>query len=134
SYSVLHPKNEKDQMASPETILYPGSFDPITLGHVDVIQRLSLLFPKVFVLIGDNPRKSYVLSQKARIDLVKRTIKQSNVEVISSGELTVNVANKLNIPLIARSIRTVTDWEYEYAMAYANRKLAPNVETFFIMA
>ena len=125
-------------------ILYPGSFDPITLGHVDVIGRLAEQFDRVVVLVADSPRKSYFFSQEKRKELILNSIKEMadlnnrktwhHVRVACSSELTVEFAKREGIRLIARSVRTVSDWEYEYAMADANRRLWPEIETFFIMA
>ncbi len=127
------------------SILYPGSFDPITLGHLDVIARLRRHFERVVVLVADSSSKSYFFSQSERKDLILAALEESavmngkslklgRVDVESSHELTVEVAKSLGVDLIARSVRTVADWEYEYAIADANKKLAPNIETFFIMA
>lgn len=119
-------------------VLYPGSFDPVTDGHIDVMIRLTKIFDRVVVLIADSPRKNYLFSRDERVELVREALKKNksaaNIEVTSSQKLTVEFALKEKIKVIARSVRTVADWEYEYAMADANRKLAPNVETLFIMA
>ena len=126
-------------------ILYPGSFDPITRGHINVISRLREHFDRVVVLVADSPRKNYFFSQVERKNLIlealdefsstkksSRRIGQVDVEI--SNRLTVEFAKQEGIQLIARSVRTVADWEYEYAMADANKKLSPEIETFFIMA
>jgi pantetheine-phosphate adenylyltransferase len=121
-------------------ILYPGSFDPVTKGHIDVIQRLRKLFSRVLVLVADSPRKNYLFTSEERVELVKNALrdhgknKLKGIDVLGSKMLTVEFAKKENISVIARSVRTVADWEYEYAMADANRSLLPTVETLFIMA
>lgn len=124
-------------------IIYPGSFDPVTLGHLDVILRLGRLFDRVVVLVADSPRKNYFFSQGERKELILQSLqeltsnkqnKTGHIEVQSSNELTVEFARREGIHLIARSVRTVADWEYEYAMADANHRLLPEVETLFIMA
>ncbi len=120
-------------------VVYPGSFDPVTKGHIDVIVRLSAIFDRVVVLVADSPRKNYLFSHDERVALIQQAIKQvkkrsGKIEVVSSKMLTVNFAIQKKIDVIARSVRTVSDWEYEYAMADANKKLAPKIETLFIMA
>ena len=126
-------------------ILYPGSFDPITLGHINVISRLREHFDRVVVLVADSPRKNYFFSQVERKNLILEALKEfsaanrtehrlGQVDVEISNRLTVEFAKNEGIRLIARSVRTVADWEYEYAMADANKKLSPEIETFFIMA
>lgn len=117
------------------SVLFPGSFDPVTKGHLDVIFRLRKIFPKVVVLVADSPRKNYFFARSERLQLLKKAIgNRPGIEVRSSDDLTVKFARKMGINIIARSVRTVADWEYEYAMADANRKLAPTIETLFIMA
>lgn len=129
-------------------VVYPGSFDPVTKGHIDVIMRLSAIFDRVVVLVANSTRKSYLFSHEERVALIEHSVKEaaapargagkarrrSKIEVKSSNQLTVNFALEAQIDVIARSVRTVSDWEYEYAMADANRKLAPHIETLFIMA
>jgi len=119
-------------------ILYPGSFDPVTHGHIDVILRLRKLFSRVLVLVADSRRKQYLFSTEERVEMMQKALKtagaKNGVDVFGSKMLTVDFAKKEKINLIARSVRTVADWEYEYAMADANRKLLPSLETLFIMA
>jgi pantetheine-phosphate adenylyltransferase len=117
------------------SVLYPGSFDPVTKGHVDVILRLKKIFNQVVVLVADSPRKNYLFTRDERVALIQKAMgRTSGVRVVSSDDLTVNYAIKNKIKVIARSVRTVADWEYEYALADGNKKLAPNIETLFIMA
>lgn len=117
------------------SVLYPGSFDPVTNGHIDVILRLQKIFGRVVVLVADSPRKQYWFTSAERVKLLQAALAQATgVEVVASDDLTVNVAQKYGIQVIARSARTVADWEYEYAMADANKKLAPQIETVFVMA
>jgi pantetheine-phosphate adenylyltransferase len=116
-------------------VLYPGSFDPVTKGHIDVILRLRKLFSRVLVVVADSPRKNYLFSGEERVKLLKDSLKnKSGIKVVASKMLTVDFAKKEKINMIARSVRTVADWEYEYAMADANRRLFPKAETLFIMA
>jgi len=125
-------------------VLYPGSFDPVTKGHIDVIQRLANVFDRVVVLVADSPRKNYLFTRDERVTLIEEALRSSSVanpkagqksiEVRSSDQLTVSFAQREKIQVIARSVRTVADWEYEYAMADGNKKLVPEIETLFIMA
>jgi pantetheine-phosphate adenylyltransferase len=118
-----------------KSILYPGSFDPVTRGHIDVIKRLRKVFDRVLVLVADSPRKKYLFTSAERVGLLKSSLADNDGVVIrSSDELTVRVAQRENISVIARSVRTTSDWEYEYAMADANKKLNLDIETLFIMA
>lgn len=116
-------------------VIYPGSFDPVTKGHLDVITRLSKMFSRVVVLVADSSRKKNMFSSEERVQLIREALgAAAGVEVLSSSDLTVNVARKENICIIARSARTTADWEFEYALADANKKLAPEIETLFVMA
>jgi pantetheine-phosphate adenylyltransferase len=120
-------------------ILFPGSFDPVTKGHLDVIARLNKYFDRVVVLVADSPRKNYRFQMAERAHLIEEALlamklKSPQVVVKTSTELTVEFAKREKIMLIARSVRSVNDWEYEYAMAYANKALCPEIETIFIMA
>jgi pantetheine-phosphate adenylyltransferase len=118
-----------------KTVLYPGSFDPVTHGHVDIILRLRKIFDEVLVLVANSQRKNYLFTISERVQLLQEIFTDhSGVRVKSSDQLTVSVAKHEGISTIARSVRTVSDWEYEYAMADANRKLEPHIETLFMMA
>lgn len=120
---------------SKKTVLYPGSFDPITNGHIDVIMRLQKIFDKVIVLVADSTQKKYLFKSEDRLQLIRGALGSlQNVVVQSSQELTVDFARKAGVSLIARSVRTVSDWDHEYALADANKKLNPKIETLFIMA
>jgi pantetheine-phosphate adenylyltransferase len=118
-----------------KSVLFPGSFDPLTNGHLDVILRLKKIFDKVIVLVTESERKKYLFSIDERIELIREALaKQRGIEVVAGRELTVKIAKSLGVQVIARSARTISDWEYEYSMADANKKLAPDIETIFIMA
>jgi pantetheine-phosphate adenylyltransferase len=118
-----------------KSVLYPGSFDPLTNGHLDVILRLKKIFDRVVVLVAQSESKKYLFSVEERVDLLREAlVKHRGIEVTSGRDLTVKIAKKMNIQIIARSARTISDWEYEYALADANKKLAPDIETIFIMA
>ena len=113
--------------------IIPGSFDPVTNGHLDVIERSSKLFDKVYVAILKNSTKSPLFSAEERVDLIKRVTKNlGNVYVESFSGLLVEFARSKNANFIIKGLRAVSDYEYECQMALANKELAPEVETFFI--
>jgi pantetheine-phosphate adenylyltransferase len=119
---------------SERNAVYPGSFDPITHGHLDVIERGSKLFDKLTVAVSVNPSKSYLFEPQERKVMIDKLVKKlPNVDVIISDELIVNVARRLNARFLLRGIRTFSDFEYEFQMALTNRSLAPEIETVFVM-
>lgn len=115
--------------------VYPGSFDPITNGHLDVIERSAKIFDKVIVAILENPeKKNPMFTIEERKDLIKRSTKNlENVEVDSFSGLLVNFLEKKNASVIIKGLRAVSDFEYEFQMALINNKLDPKVETLFMM-
>ncbi|OGU61056.1 MAG: pantetheine-phosphate adenylyltransferase [Ignavibacteria bacterium GWF2_33_9] len=114
--------------------IYPGTFDPITNGHVDVIERAADLFGKVYVVIAVNSQKSTLFSEEERLVMARESLKDlPNVEVITYQGLTVECAIELNAAAIVRGIRAISDYEYELQIALMNRKLAPNVHTVFLL-
>lgn len=118
-----------------EKALYPGSFDPITFGHIDIIERLSRLFPEIVVLIANAPHKNYLFSAKERAQLVRDCLKKiNNVKVEIHDGLTVDYAKKHKSSVIIRGLRAVSDFEYEMAMANSNRHLNEDVETMIVFA
>ena len=113
--------------------IVPGSFDPVTNGHLDIIKRTSVLFDKVYVSILSNSAKTPLFSIEERIELINRVTKDlDNVSVESFSGLLVDYAKEKNASFIVKGLRAVTDFEYEFQMALINKKLAPEVETFFI--
>ena len=117
------------------TAIYPGSFDPITLGHIDVVSRASQLFEKVIMAVVRNPGKNPGLSIVERETLVRQSVAHlPNVEVISFEGLTVELARAHNAKVIIRGLRAVSDFEYEFMMSQMNKNLAPEIETIFMMA
>ena len=115
--------------------LYPGSFDPITNGHLDLIQRGSALFDKLIVAILRNEEKKVLFSVPERIEMLNEVIHDlANVQVSSFDGLLVDYAAECGASVILRGIRAVSDYEYELQMALMNRRLKPDIETVFLMA
>ena len=113
--------------------IIPGSFDPITSGHLDVIERSAKLFDKVYVAVLKNSTKTPLFTAEERAELIKRVTKNlSNVYVEFFSGLLVEYAKSKNANFIIKGLRAVSDYEYECQMALANRTLAPDIETFFI--
>ena len=117
------------------TAIYPGSFDPLTFGHVDVVERSARLFDHVIVAILTNAQKAPLFSVKERIEIMNEILKPrfKNVEVDVFHGLLVDYAEQKKAQVIVRGIRAVTDYEYEFQMALMNRRLAPEIETVFMM-
>lgn len=114
--------------------LYPGTFDPVTKGHLDLIERGSLLFKKLIVSVGINSSKSPMFNTAERIELIQKLVVNfPNVEVDSFDGLVVEHAEKVGAKTILRGIRTFSDFEYEFQMALTNRAIAKEVETVFVM-
>ncbi|MCI5724163.1 MAG: pantetheine-phosphate adenylyltransferase [Erysipelotrichaceae bacterium] len=117
---------------------YPGTFDPITNGHLDIIERASRLFDEVVVLIMVNPRKTCLFSSQERKQMVEDCLESigspKNVSVMIGSGLTVEFARKINASVIIRGIRAVSDYEYELGQATANMMLAHEIETAFLIA
>jgi pantetheine-phosphate adenylyltransferase len=113
--------------------IYPGTFDPITNGHLDLVARASRLFHKVIIAVADNAGKAPLFSLEERVGLAKQaTSSHVNVEVIGFGNLLVNCARQNGATVILRGLRAVSDFEYEFQMAGMNRNLAPELETLFL--
>jgi len=115
-------------------VIYPGSFDPITNGHVDIIKRGLKFFDKIVVAILENPKKATLFTTKERVGMVKEIFMgDERVEVLSFDGLLVEFAKAQNSGVVIRGLRAISDFEYEFQMALMNRSLAPEVETFFMM-
>ena len=113
--------------------LYPGSFDPITLGHLDVIQRGTQVFDEVVVAVAQNDAKQGLFSVEERIDMIRHALgTQKNVTVVQLDGLLVNFARQEGIKIILRGLRAVSDFEFEFQMALANRRLFPQIETIYM--
>ena len=114
--------------------VYPGSFDPVTKGHLDIIRRASKTFDKVYVAILTNSSKTPMFSLEQRLDWLKRsTAEIENVEIDSFSGLLVNYMKEKEANIIIKGLRAVSDFEYEFQMALMNRNLNPDVETLFMM-
>jgi len=115
--------------------VYPGTFDPLTNGHLDIIRRAAAIFDKLIVTVSLNRSKHTLFDQEERFALVEETCRSiSNVEVLSFSGLLINFTRLHEAQVIIRGLRAVTDFEYEYAMALMNRHLANDVETLFMSA
>ncbi|MBX3442163.1 MAG: pantetheine-phosphate adenylyltransferase [Planctomyces sp.] len=117
------------------TAIYPGSFDPVTLGHEDIVRRGAKVFDALTVAVGVNPGKSPLFAPEERVELLRQVFADlPNVEVASFEGLTVDFARRRGARVMLRGLRTVSDMEAEFTMALANHALAPDVETVFLMA
>lgn len=115
--------------------IVPGSFDPITYGHIDIIKRSAQLFDEVIVAILVNPDKKYLFTLEEREEMINESIKDfNNVRVDSFSGLLVNYAKKVNSTVIVRGLRAVSDFEYEMQLTFMNKALNDNIETFYMMA
>jgi len=114
--------------------IYPGTFDPITNGHWDIIRRSAKMFDRIIVAVTENPAKKAVFPIEERVEMVRETILDlKHVAVESFDGLTVDFARKMGARYIVRSLRAVTDFDYELQMGMMNRQLAPDIETVFLV-
>ena len=120
--------------------VYPGTFDPITYGHIDVIKKALKLFDKVIVATSDGANKNYLFNSNERISIIKRALfhdlklDKKQIEIISFQSLTTDLCKKYKSNIILRGLRAVSDFEYEFQLAGMNRKLNNNIETIFLMS
>ena len=112
--------------------VYPGSFDPTTFGHIDIINRASKIFDELIVAVIANPHKNPLFTSDERIKMLESCIKQDNVKVKSFSGLLVNFMKLEKAGVIVRGLRAVTDFEYEFQMALTNTKICPEIETVFL--
>ena len=113
-------------------VIYPGTFDPITNGHLDIIERSAVIFPRVLVAVANSPSKKPLFSLDERVELVRQSVAHlSNVEVFGFSDLLANVIKQHNISAIIRGVRTTTDFEYELQLAALNRLLTKGVDSLF---
>ena len=116
-----------------DTVVYPGTFDPITNGHIDLVERASRLFDRVIVAVAVNPDKGTAFPIETRVTLAREVLAHvANVEVCSFDNLLVDFVRQKEAGVILRGLRAVSDFEYEFQLAGMNRHLAPNVETLFL--
>jgi pantetheine-phosphate adenylyltransferase len=108
--------------------IFPGTFDPIHYGHIDIALRAARLFDTLYVAVYDRPLKSLLFSPEERISLVKESFHQANVEVIGYNSLTVDLCKQVGASIIVRGLRVFSDFEYEFRMALANNRLAPDID------
>lgn len=116
-----------------KTAIYPGSFDPVTLGHIDVVERASKLFDHLVIAVLNNSAKTPLFSAEERVNMLREVTKDiPNVEVKSFGGLTVDFAKECHAGALVRGLRAVTDFEYELQIAQMNRVIAPDIDTVFL--
>ena len=121
-------------MNSSKTVVYPGTFDPVTYGHIDLIKRASKIFDRVIVSVAHNKSKGVLFSVSERVSMLKEAVKElKNVEVDHFDGLVVNYVKKSGSRVMIRGLRMLSDFEYEFQMALTNRKLADDIETIFMM-
>lgn len=115
------------------TAICPGSFDPITLGHLDIISRASKMFDKLVVAVLDNSSKQPSFTLDERVALIKKaTMGINNIEIMSFSGLLVDFAKSINASIIVKGLRAVSDFEYEFQMALINKELYPDIDTVFL--
>ena len=115
--------------------IYPGTFDPITVGHLDVIERAAKIYDKVVIAVMENRSKSCTFTKEERVKMIKKCVRKiSNVEVVAGEGLTVDLAQQFGCRVIVRGIRAVSDYESELALATANMTLNSEIETVFFVS
>ena len=120
--------------------VYPGTFDPITFGHIDVIKKALKLFDNVIVAASEGANKNYLFNSDERVEIIKKALfydlklDKKKIKVISFTSLTTDLCNKYKSNIILRGLRAVSDFEYEFQLAGMNRKLSNNIETIFLMS
>lgn len=118
----------------PQIAIYPGSFDPVTYGHIDLIKRASTIFDEVIVAVAKNVKKAPLFDIKARVEMLKETTKGiKGVSVEEFDGLVIEFARKKKSKVLLRGLRMISDFEYEFQMALTNRRLAEDIETVFLM-
>ncbi len=124
----------------PKTAIYPGTFDPITFGHIDIIKKSLKIFDKIIVAIADNTEKESLFEVNERMEVIKNCLykdlrlKKNKIKIISFENLTVKLCKKYKASVIVRGLRAVSDFEYEFQLAGMNKKLDKSIETVFLMS
>ena len=123
-----------------KTAIYPGTFDPITYGHIDVIKKSLNIFDRVIIATTNNINKKYYFSIKDRVNIINNSLfddlkfKKSKIKVVSFDNLTIDLCKKYNAGTIIRGLRAVSDFEYEFQLAGMNKKLNSKIDTMFLMS
>ena len=118
-----------------KTAVYPGTFDPVTNGHIDIIERALKLFDKLYVVVGDNPQKAPTFTAEERVGMLKQALKKHNnrIEVEHFEGLLLNYVKRKSSNVVIRGLRAISDFEFEFSRALLNRELEKDIETIFIM-
>ena len=120
--------------------IYPGTFDPITFGHIDIIKKSLKIVDKLILATTDNSEKEYFFSLDERLEILKKSLfmdlrlNKNKIKIVSFDSLTVNLCKKYKASIIVRGLRAVSDFEYEFQLAGMNKKLDKNIETIFLMS
>ena len=126
--------NEELRMENKKIAIYPGTFDPVTNGHIDIIKRACKIFDKIIVAVADNKDKNTMFNLQKRVEMMKKATKRfPKVEVKSFNSLLVEFAKKEDANIIIRGLRAVSDFEYELQMGYANKSLYSEIDTIYLM-
>jgi pantetheine-phosphate adenylyltransferase len=127
------PKPEVEEI-QPKIAIYPGTFDPITMGHMDIVERATELFDKVIVALARNPAKTTLFNLEERLEMVRKCFPKNNkVEVAAVQGLVVDYANSVGANVLIKGLRALSDFDYEFQLALMNRRLEREVETVFLM-
>src|SRR3989338_1110005 len=118
-----------------KTAVYPGTFDPVTNGHIDIIERALKIFDKLFVVVADNPQKSQTFSKEERVEMLKQALKgyDGKIEVGHFEGLLIDYVRKKGSNVVVRGLRAISDFEFEFSRALISRELSQDVETIFLM-
>lgn len=117
----------------PQIAMYPGTFDPVTNGHLELVERACEIFDKLYIAVAISPKKSPLFGLDERVQLINRTVGSNpKIEVVSFNSLLIDFAAELEARVLVRGLRAVSDFEFEFQLASANRRLAPELETVFL--
>jgi len=118
-----------------KSAVYPGTFDPVTNGHIDIIERALRIFDRLYVVVADNPQKATTFSGRERVEMLKNTLKKHNgrIEVEYFEGLLLNYVKRKKSNVVVRGLRAITDFEYEFSRALLSRELEKEIETIFLM-